>query len=232
MEATEELGPLAAFLVPLDTPGVSIDGQYRTLGVHSCSTGQLSLDAGLPGDALLGGRRTSLIYVKRALDGERILAAVQALASCRFALRIAVAFCRQRRVQGRRLMEQSVLRQRLAAACTELWGAEALLESVVAMYAAGQDISRRAAGLKFLSANVARRLVDEVMQCLGGRSYLEHFLVERLWRDARLLRIGGGTDEVMCEIVAAGLDREDDWMSQWLSARDESDWVGASVRWE
>lgn len=232
LEASREAGPLAAFLVPLDAPGVTVDGQYRTLGVLSCSTGQLSLDVSLPGDALLGGRRTSLMYVKRALDGERILAAAQALAACRFALRLATTFCRHRRVQGQRLMDQSALRQRLASGYVELWGAEALLESVVSMATAGRDVSRRAAAVKLLSAAVSGRLVDEVIQSLGGRGYLEHFVVERLWRDARLLRIGGGSDEVMREIVAAGIDREDEEMTHWLSNRETADWIeAASVPW-
>jgi alkylation response protein AidB-like acyl-CoA dehydrogenase len=214
----------APFLVALDSPGVRIRGYYATLGVRSCDTAELELDVDLPHDALLGSPTTGPIQVQSVLLGERITASAQALTAGRVSLGLAVAFARRRTVGGRRLIDNDAIRQRLADASAQLAAADALLDSALDDAEAGRSIARRAAAVKLVAARTGMAVTDEAMQVLGGRGYLESFRVEEHWRDTRLARIGGGSDEVLREIIAGELDRADPHCEKLLAEREQSSW--------
>jgi alkylation response protein AidB-like acyl-CoA dehydrogenase len=220
----DTLGTPAAFVVPLDEPGARVVGVFATMGLRSCPTGQLDLDIDLPGDALLGRPVSSLLHVKQALQRERLGAAVQTVTAARLACRLTAAFARSRELGDAPLIRNASVRQRLAESATRLLAAEALLDSVMTDALAGRDVTRQTAALKLFAAAVANFVVDEAIQVLGGRGYLDHFPLERMLRDVRVARIGGGTDEVMRDIVAGRFDRPDRLFDDWIHRLEEGHW--------
>jgi alkylation response protein AidB-like acyl-CoA dehydrogenase len=216
---------IAPFLVSLADGDARVEGSYATLGLRACDTSQITIDALLPDDALLGTSGLGIVHVQRALQLERLSATAQALTGAQVALRLAAAFARARRLGARPLLERDTIRHRLADLHTRLAAAEALLDSTLTSLAAGVDATRAIAMAKLMGAEVANQVIDGSLQTLGGRGYLEAYPLERWWRDARLARIGGGTDDVMRDIVAGGIDRPDPVMDQWLTRLEASAWT-------
>lgn len=200
---------LGLIIVPLGSPGVEVVGYYSKAGLHSCDTGDLRLETLVPEDALLGVPGAGLLYVTRLLFLERISVSCQALTAARISLRLACSFARQRVAFGEPVMAKQAIRHRLAAAQVDLWAAESYLEQVVGDALAGADVSHRAAGLKAFCTERAGEVVDICLQVFGGRGYLATYPIERCWRDLRASRIGGGSDEVMYELVGSLLERPD-----------------------
>jgi alkylation response protein AidB-like acyl-CoA dehydrogenase len=203
-------GDLSLFIVPLDSPGVSVDGYFGAMGALACDVGQVSLQAELPHDALLGQAGLGMLYASHLLSFERISICAQLLTAAGAALRLAVAYARWRLVDGSRVMDRQVIRHRLAACQAELWNLESRLRELTVR---GQERAgmpaREIAAFKLTAGESAGRIVDACMQVLGARGCMSSFPVERIWRDTRLARLGGGTDEVLADLVASGLDRQD-----------------------
>jgi alkylation response protein AidB-like acyl-CoA dehydrogenase len=198
---------LSLFLVPLDAPGVRIDGFFATAGLRSCDVGEVSFDVVLGRDALLGASGMGLLYATRLLQFERISICAQLIEAARIALGLAAAHARRRTVFGSRLLDKQAVRHRLASCQAGLWAAEALLERVVAAALRDCGVGHQVAGLKLVTGRMAEQVIDECLQLFGARGYTSNYPLERIWRDARLARIGGGPDEVMAEVVASRLDR-------------------------
>jgi alkylation response protein AidB-like acyl-CoA dehydrogenase len=196
------------FAVPLDAPGVEVDGFFPKTTIRSCDLGRIQLDVSLPATALLGAPGTGLVHANRALQFERLCVAAQGVAAARSALGLAIAHCRDRRTgSDARLMDMQAIRHRLADAATELTAAETFVHAVVLGAMDGRNVAHESAALKLHCAHVAARVIDEAVQVLGARGMTANYPLERWWRDARVMRLGAGSDEMMREIVASGLDR-------------------------
>ena len=215
---------LSLFLVPLDAPGVTVHGYFRKLGVNACDTAEMEFDVVLPADALLGTPGAGLLFADFALQGERMFISVQSLMGARTMLRLALAYARSRQVAGDEpLLQKQAIRHRLADALARLRAAEALLIKVVSAAMAGEQVGTETCALKLVATRTACEIVDEALQVLGGRGYMTTYPVESHWRDARLGRIGGGTDEVMRETIAFSFDAPDPEYDQWAAALDAAD---------
>jgi alkylation response protein AidB-like acyl-CoA dehydrogenase len=211
-------GDLGLFVVPMNRPGVVIDGFFDTVGVHSCDVGQLSVDVELPHDALLGNACLGLLYASYLLNFERVSICAQLLASAQTALRLAAAYARQRTLGGSRLMDRQVIRHRLAWCQAELWSVQSRLRELTARAREQQSMpGHEIAALKLIAGECAGRTIDAAMQVFGARGCTTNFPMERLWRDCRIARLGGGTDEVLADLVASGLDRQDREFERLLS---------------
>jgi alkylation response protein AidB-like acyl-CoA dehydrogenase len=183
---------------------------FDTLGVNACDVGQLTVDVELPPDALLGNSSLGLLYTSYLLHFERVSICAQLLASARIALRLAASYARQRTVAGSRLMDRQVIRHRLARCQAELWSLQSWLRELSALAMERQSMpGHEIAALKLMAGECASRTIDASMQVFGARGCTSNFPIERLWRDCRLARLGGGTDEVLADLVASGLDRHD-----------------------
>jgi alkylation response protein AidB-like acyl-CoA dehydrogenase len=204
----ERRGP-TLFLVDLDRPGVDRVGTYSTLGTDSLGAWRLELDTVLPSEAKLGPVGGGLPAILPALRYERLVAARGAVSAARHALDLSRSFLRHRAggEEGRRLYDHSALGHMLADAWIRLDAADALIERLVV-----RDLERTAtdadyAAAKHLATTTASAVADVAIQLMGGRGYTSAFPHERIWRDIRLTRIGGGTDQVMLGMVARSLDR-------------------------
>jgi alkylation response protein AidB-like acyl-CoA dehydrogenase len=197
------------FLVPTDRPGVQVTRFFRTFGMRAADTGAITLDVRLTPEDVIGRADAGLMYTLRVLDYERIAGAAAAVASGRAGLALATAHLRERQQFGRRLLDHQALAHRLADRWADLQAAAALVDSACRS-ARGDDLPHHlVAAAKLVAARASLAALDEGIQFLGARGYTEDYPMERMYRDARVARIGGGTDEVLREIVVRHLDVPD-----------------------
>lgn len=209
-EGAARPGDLSLFVLPLNLPGVRVDGFFDTSGVRSCDVGQITFDTAVPGDALLGSQGLGLLYASHLLQFERIAICAQLLGAAQTALDLATAYARRRTVGSARVMDKQVIRHRLALGYAELWNLQSRLSSLVDM-AARENVmpSHQIAALKVTAGQTVTRLIDICVHVCGARGDTTAFPMERLARDCRIAGIGGGTDEVLTGIVASFIDRPD-----------------------
>ncbi|MGD0603362.1 MAG: acyl-CoA dehydrogenase [Streptosporangiaceae bacterium] len=202
---------LSLFIVPTDVPGVSIDGFFDMVGLQECDVGQASFHVDLPGSALLGRRGLGLLYVTHLLQFERLSICAQLIAAAESALDLAVAYARGRETAGVRIMDRQTIRHRLAFCQAELWNLESRISDLVERASrTGHMPAHEIAALKLTAGDGVGRIVDICMQVFGARGSSRNFPLEKLWRDARLARLGGGADEVLADMVGSYLDRPDE----------------------
>lgn len=195
------------FVVPLSE--VAVTRFVPTLGVRSADTAVLELDATVPGTAVVGSPRAGLVQLLRVLDFERLAAAAGLVATARAAMALAVAHLRDRTAFSARLFDHQSLRHRMAWHWARVSAVAAMLD-VAATPGHGGELSHPAvAAVKLIAARDCADAVDAALQAFGGRGYTEDFPLARMYRDVRLTRIGGGTDEVLCEVIASNLDADD-----------------------
>lgn len=206
------------YCLPMDRPGVELLGFYDTLGVRSADTCALSIDAAVGPEDLIGKRGFGLGITFQLLDFERLAAAAGLIAGAEAALRMARAWARHRTQFATPLIEHQALSHRIADRWTELYAARAALGVTCDRLGAGSIPHVEIAATKLLAARAASAAIDEAVQILGARGYTTIFPIERMYRDVRLTRIGGGSDEVMRNIVAAFLDTSDPEAEAWISA--------------
>ncbi len=188
-------------LVPRD--GYEVMQTHRVDGAEALDTSWIRLDAVVPAHHLLGRPGLGLAVLTAGLVKERLSIAAQVLAACRLAIDLTVTRAHDRRQFGARLWDHQVIRLRLAALHAEHAALAAHLRLLAADPAAsGRDI----AGLKVTAAQFGERCVSECLHIFGGDGYMRGVSpLGELGRAVRLGRIGGGTDEMMWEIVAKGL---------------------------
>jgi alkylation response protein AidB-like acyl-CoA dehydrogenase len=210
LEDARHASDLSIFIVPLDSPGVRIDGFFAAVGVQACDVGQVTIDAALSPDALLGRAGLGLAYASQLLSFERISICAQLLTTAQTALRLAASYARQRTIGGSRIIDKQVIRHRLAAGQAELWTLQSRLRELTAVASEQERMpAREIAALKLITGEAAGRIVDACLQVFGARGCSTNLPMERFWRDCRVARLGGGTDEVLADLVASGLDRPD-----------------------
>jgi acyl-ACP dehydrogenase len=198
-------GRLGLFAVPAS--GLTPRKRLRKVGMAALDTTWMTVDTEVPGEALVGRPGTGLLTVMWGLNHERLSVAAQAVGGTARAIGLATAHLQRREQFGRPLIEQQALRLRLA----ELYSRQLTLR--YAVYAAAQGVqvagacgTREIAALKVTAARFAEEVMRECMHMFGGAGYLDDETpLGRMWRDSRLARLGGGTDEMMWELVASGL---------------------------
>lgn len=196
------------YLVPLHTEGVRLVGTYPKLGTNSVGAWRLEFESAvLQADARLGPIGAGLPAVFRCLRAERLAVSRAVISGAAHSLGLSVAYLRSRSTSGTRLYDRSALSHKVAECDVQIRAAEAMLESVTVRDLDGTAEDVDYAALKLFCARTATEVADAAMQMMGGRGYTSRYPHERIWRDARLARIGAGTDEMMLEIIARRLDR-------------------------
>ncbi|MFD4673348.1 acyl-CoA dehydrogenase family protein [Lentzea sp. NPDC058450] len=201
--ARTEEARFGLFLVELS----GVDRFVPTLGVKSADTAVLDLD--VENAAPVGNPRAGLVQLLRVLDFERIAAAAGLVATARAAMGLATAHMRERKAFNARLFDHQALRHRMAWHWARVEAVAALLDIATTPGQGGEVSHSAVAAVKLLAARDCADAVDAALQAFGGRGYTEEFPLARMYRDVRLTRIGGGTDEMLCEVIAANLDVDD-----------------------
>lgn len=204
---TGESGPGALTLIRVPAEGLRELRRLGTLGVASLGTTWMKIDALVPNEAVVGRPGLGLMVATWALSHERLAVAAHSAGVCGLAIGLACAHLHRREQFGRPLIEHQALRLRLAGLQAELTVLRGAVHAAAATaFRPGGTGTREAAALKVTAVRLAERTVTECMHLLGGTGYLEDEApMARMWRDVRLGRVGGGTDEMMWEMVAAGL---------------------------
>jgi acyl-CoA dehydrogenase len=198
---------ITTFIVEAGTPGLSVGQPLRKMGWHASDTREVIFeDCLVPADAVLGTENRGFHQIMSAFQLERLTLAAMGLGHAEECLAAATAYARDREVFGEPLISLQVTRHRLAALSVELEAARLLTYRAAARLDADHpEVGRSVAMAKYHAAIAANRIVDECVQLFGGSGFLEETPVARHFRDARVLRIGGGTDEIQLEILAKGL---------------------------
>ncbi len=199
-------GGLSFIVIDRDAPGVSVASPLKKTGWWASDTGEITFsEVRVPAGNLVGPEGSAFITLMRNFQTERLALAAYGAATARLALDEARRYVRERRAFGKTLAGFQVTRHKLADMETQVMGAQLAVYQVAQRMGAGEQCVAQVSMAKNLCADVAMRVTYEAVQLHGGMGYMRESLVERLSRDARLLPIGGGTQEVMKEIIAKAL---------------------------
>ena len=173
------------------------------LGMRSSDTAELVLDdVRVPGEALLGQEGQGFVEIMWELQGERLIGAAGSVAGAWLVLERTLEYARSRQAFGRPIGRFQVNRHKFATMATELEAARQLLYDTAMAWERGEYPVGQISMLKLYSGIVVNRVMNECLQIFGGMGYATETGIERAWRDSRLLRIGGGTDEIMREVIS------------------------------
>jgi citronellyl-CoA dehydrogenase len=198
---------ISLFLIDTDLPGVSVSRKLRKLGMWSSDTAEIALDGVVVSNECLIGVEPGRGFAQLMwqLQYERISGAAACLGYADAVLAETIEYARERHAFGKPLTGHQVVAHKLADAATELAAARALVYDTVWTLSQGEYPVAEISMAKKYSAQVLNRLVDACLQVYGGAGYMQESRVSRAFRDARLQRIGAGTDEIMNEVIAKRL---------------------------
>src|SRR2546428_1398741 len=185
------------------TPGFEVSRTLKKLGMHSSDTAELAFDGcHVPVANLIGEEGEGFKNLMWELQGERMIAAAGAIAGAQRVLEHTAEYARNRQAFGQPISQFQVIKHKLVDMGTKVAAVQAFVYQTAKQRDDGEYPVREISQAKLLATQVACEVADEAIQILGGHGYMQEFPVERAWRDARLARIGAGTDEIMKEIIA------------------------------
>ena len=201
---------VSAFLVPMDTPGVSTGSPDRKMGQSGAHIADVILeDVHVPGEALLGGETgKGFVFAMKSLDNGRISVGAASTGYARRALDSALRYATERKAFGEPIANFQLIQAMLADSETEIYAAECMMADVTARADRGENILVKAAAFKVFASEMCGRVVDRVVQIYGGAGYLAEYDAERFFRDARIYRIYEGTTQILQLQIAKHMLRE------------------------
>jgi len=196
-------GGISMLVVEAGAPGFTVGRRLKKMGWWASDTAELFFDnCRVPAENLVGEEGAGFIAIMQNFVTERVLLAAQCVAIASLALRESAAYARERSAFGRPIAGFQVIRHKLADMTTRLAAARALTGEVVQRALRGDADPSLAAMAKNAATDMCSSVCDDAVQIHGGNGYMREYVVERLYRDARLFPIGGGTREIMNEIIA------------------------------
>jgi acyl-CoA dehydrogenase len=196
-------GGISLLIIERGTPGFSVSRKLDKTGWWASDTAELAFeDCQVPAANLIGEENGGFLYIMMNFVTERLALAGQCVAIAELAYRESIAYARQREAFDRKLTGFQVIRHKLADMATRIAAARALTGECVTRYLSGEDTPSLAAMAKNTATDACSWVCDQAVQIHGGYGYMREVTVERLYRDARLYPIGGGTREIMNEIIA------------------------------
>jgi acyl-CoA dehydrogenase len=191
-----------------EMPGYEVTRKLEKLGWHSSDTGELSFtDVEVPAANLLGEENGGFRLIMANFAWERLLMAIGAVGAMQRLLTIAVAYAQEREAFGRPIGKFQAIRHQIAEMATKAEVSRALTYDALRLFHTNQPCIPQVAMAKLLTQRSALEIADQTLQIHGGYGYTREYGIERAVRDARLGPIGGGTDEVMKEIIGKTLER-------------------------
>lgn len=204
-----EKRPIEAFIVESGDKGLTVGKPMRKMGMHASPTGEIFLeDCDLPADRLLGmnARAQGRASGRDVFHSERTGMAPMCFGIIERCLEICLAYAKERTTWGRPIAEYQLVQDKIARIFMHLQNVEALMFKALTLSIEGGDMSAaEASATKLYCARAATEAAMEAVQLLGGNGYMQEYRVEMLARDAKLLQIGGGTDEIQILQIARSL---------------------------
>ena len=189
-------------IVPMKTRGVTVARKLRKLGMDASDTAQLHFDdVRVPQRHRIGEEGMGFVYQMEQFQIERLWGALNACGIARRAIRETIAYTRERKAFGRAILDNQWVHYKLAELEAEVDALHALCWAGVEKVVLGQDATRLATAAKLKAGRVVRQVADGCLQFWGGMGFVDESPISRIYRDTRLVSIGGGADEVMLQIL-------------------------------
>lgn len=193
---------MSVFLVDRATPGVSAS-KLDKLGWRASDTGEISFDdVEIPASHLMGEEGRGFVYVMQHFALERLIMGINAHARAEYALEYAIQYMSERTAFGKKLDQFQVLRHKVAKMSSRVEVQKVFNYVVAKRLNDGEYVVKEATMSKLESTKMADEVIYDCLQMLGGYGYMEEYPMARMFRDSRLGPIGGGTSEILCEIIA------------------------------
>ena len=194
---------MSMFIVEKGTPGFTVGRALKKTGWLSSDTAELIFqNVRIPAENLLGEEGKGFYSAMKNFQTERIALAAMAVGHCTRALQLTLDYVRQRQAFGATLWEQQTIRQRISMLDAKTRAARQFMYHCAWAVTQGRDIVQEVSMLKALTGELVNEVLLTCQQFHGGMGFIRETPIERLWRDARVLGIGGGATEVMLEEVA------------------------------
>jgi citronellyl-CoA dehydrogenase len=191
------------FVVPTHIAGFQVSKKLDKLGMRSSDTAELYFDdMRIPAENLIGREGEGFIQQMMQFQHERFSAIPMAYVWARQMIADAVEYLKGRIVFGKPLIKKQVLRHRIAKWLTEIECLQQLAYHIVRMKTAGQDATLMISMAKLKSGDLLTEVADGCLQMYGGMGFMNDMKISRFYRDSRLISIGGGASEVMCDVIA------------------------------
>ncbi|PMV87821.1 MULTISPECIES: acyl-CoA dehydrogenase family protein [unclassified Pseudomonas] len=198
---------ISLLLIEKGTPGFTVGRQLKKMGWWASDTAELFFDdCRVPVGNLIGAENMGFACIMGNFQSERLALALMANMTAQLALEESLKWARQREAFGKPIGKFQVLKHRLAEMATALEVSREFTYRQAAKMAAGQSVIKEISMAKNFATDTADRITTDAVQILGGLGYMRESLVERLYRDNRILSIGGGTREVMNEIISKQME--------------------------
>jgi acyl-CoA dehydrogenase len=189
-----------------EMPGYEVARKLEKMGWHSSDTGELSFtDVEVPDENLLGEENGGFHLIMANFQWERLLMALGAVGGMQRVFEVTLDYAKEREAFGRPIGRFQAIRHKFAEMATRIEAARALTYNSLRLFAEGHDATSEVTMAKLFTQRAVLEIADECLQIHGGYGYMREYGIERAVRDARLGPIGGGTDEVMKEILGRRL---------------------------
>ncbi|MFH0845507.1 MAG: acyl-CoA dehydrogenase family protein [Pseudomonadota bacterium] len=194
---------ISLLIIPSDTPGYSVSQKLKKMGWWASDTAQIFFeDCKVPAENLLGKEGQGFQAIMENFQNERLHISVMANMTAQMALEESFRYAREREAFGRPLVGFQVTRHKLADMATLVEVSREFVYRIAAKIDAGKNQIKEISMAKNFACSVSDRVTYDAVQIHGGSGYMREYLVERLYRDNRILSIGGGTQEIMKEIIS------------------------------
>ena len=198
---------MSLFIVESEWEGFSRGKKLNKLGWRASDTSELYFEnVKVPKENLLGNLNEGFKYIMINFQWERLTMALSSIALAEKALEDAIRYSKERIQFGGPLVQFQVLRHKMVDMAVDIEKARNLTYRAVYQYNKGHDVTTEATMAKAYAAEMVSRVCDQALQIHGGNGYMMEYPVQRYWRDARLQSIGGGTTQIMNEILTKRLN--------------------------
>ncbi|MGZ6793591.1 MAG: acyl-CoA dehydrogenase family protein, partial [Mycobacteriales bacterium] len=199
-------GGISLLVIDKGLPGFTVSEPLDKMGWRCSDTAELSFqDVRVPVTQLVGNEGDGFVQIMMQFQSERLALATQAWAMAQRCLDLTLQWVKDRETFGRPLSSRQVVRHKVAEMARQVWMARESTRSAYDLWLDTGDAVTEVSMAKNTACSVCDFVVDEAVQLFGGMGYMRESEVERHYRDSRILRIGGGTDEIMNEVIAKRL---------------------------
>jgi acyl-CoA dehydrogenase len=196
-------GGISMFVIDTDNPGFEVTKKLDKLGWRASSTGELGFaDMRVPADALLGEENRGFYQIMGMFAWERLSLSLGAVTASQKALDDTTEYAKQRKAFGKPIGKFQTIAHSLADMATQIEAARRLVYHALKLYVEGGNPMREVAMAKLFSCRLSFDVADQCLQIFGGYGFMEEYPICRAFRDLRLMPIGGGTDEIMREVIS------------------------------
>ena len=200
----------SAFIVEKDTPGFSFGKKENKLGIRSSSTRELIFEnCPIPKENIIGRQGMGFIVAMKTLDNSRTGVGAQGVGVAQGAFESAVAYAKERQQFGHPIISIQAVQHILADMATEIEAARSLVYAVAKYIDSGvKEVSKVSAMAKVFATDVAMKVTVDAVQVMGGAGYMKEYPVEKMMRDAKILQIYEGTNQIQRNVIGQALIKE------------------------